>query len=430
MPTYIFDHWRYHLPYAAHLAGITKFDITQNSYFRDVLIGFPPLAHIMMAGLLKLGRLTFSQLVNAVGFLAAIVAIWVLFRQRLNWAIFLGLAVSVPMLLLLISGGSIDLWTGAWLLVAFAALVANIEVTSQNASLIFLIGIVGATLSKMQAWPPACVLIAMNAGLMWLKARSGEISLRQAIIWIILPAALAAVWPLRNLLLFGNPMHPWAVLGFGTDVYAQLSARVANDVAEPLQQYPRPVLFAISAIEATRWWGDTDPFRFAHSGGVDGIHWRMGGWGYLTVLTMLIGLVTCVIAVPRSRRAILAFAALVFVVSITPQAHELRYWIFLPISAALLCALYVPMAGIRAIFTTLAAVPFLFMSSIQTVSSYTGLWELDVPADSIPVLPQQVLEYWEAGGRGNNPLCSTGQLKYQVFLSGPTLKEFDVEHVC
>jgi hypothetical protein len=280
----------------------------------------------------------------------------------------------------------------------------------------------------MQAWPPVCVMLLLNAALMWFRWRRRELSLQEAVFWTVLPGAGAAVWPLRNLLLYGNPMHPWGVLGFGDERYNAISARLANDVAEPLQGYSRLVLFVISALEITRWWGRD--FVHAHGGGYSGIHWRMGGWGVYTIAAMLAALIMCSMFVRRSRVAIGGFFILVLTVAISPQSYELRYWIFVPLGWALLCALYVPELGKAARSTILIAIPVLFVVSVQSVAPYTKLWRLDFPVDPVPPLPDEIIEYWDTNGTGNNPLCTSSKVQYQIFLSGPTLTEYEVDRVC
>jgi hypothetical protein len=125
--------------------------------------------------------------------------------------------------------------------------------------------------------------------------------------------------------------------------------------------------------------------------------------------------------VGRGARA--AFAAAVCLVAFLPQSHELRYWLFVPVSLAVAAALGlardVPRpARVTRTALVLGAAFVLFM---------TRPFELDTrtPAE---LAPRHAVAFWQSQRANPQPepvrVCDVNP--EGIFWSGPTFREFRV----
>jgi hypothetical protein len=158
---------------------------------------------------------------------------------------------------------------------------------------------------------------------------------------------VAASSAISNFVHYSNPFYPIAVKVSGKTVFEgpELPEWNANfpsyQAAGPrLYSLPGPVNFLLSATEAdwalrgvVPWYSlDSDAGDMA----VRGPPSRTGGWGslffVLNACLLALQLMRLRVESDRGQRAlVIAAVALVVATACMPRAHELRYWLYLPI---------------------------------------------------------------------------------------------------
>jgi hypothetical protein len=340
------DFLAYHLPGALATWGLTSY--TPEPRLVAVIAGFPPLPRVVQGGLVFLtGRFSAAGALNLIGVGALFAGLAWLHGRSISLRWLATALLGVPLFVFHLPSGYVDLFTASFLALAFAAF-AELEDESPrpHAGAALLIGALGAAqLSKFQAWPVAALVAAAALWRFAALARAGRVT-RRAALGLTLALALAfGAWPLRNLVEFHNPVYPVQFpLAPGLFPNASLDADSGvYNMARWLADSPRPVRFLASAVEWNRFHSGE---RFAwsidqsaHSAPARSPHHRLGGWFPWTLAALLLGAL-------RARRsgklpvtAQIAFAASVALVSLLPQSHELRYWLFVPLGLAVATAL-------------------------------------------------------------------------------------------
>lgn len=330
------DVWYYHLPFAARLLGI----VNANEYVfsranESRFAGFPLGGEIIQGLLWRItGR---PESANLLAF--ASVPLFALFLRRkfgVGWHHAVLALFAVPLVMTHASAAYVDLPAN----VCAAALVLIVaRASTQTPTRTTLLGAAalaaGAAHMRFQLAP---IVFLSLAALAWF-ARGRD----RLVVATTVPFVFA--WPLKNLLVHGNPAYPVS-LAIGPLRFAGPESPYASSPTW-LAKYPGPARFFASVLElgarpfddARRWTVDqwTPP---DHDG------YRMGGFfgAYVVVLVIVTSFF-----VRRSRRdanegnvivraLALALVALTVVVALSPQSHELRYylvWMLVLVSTAL-----------------------------------------------------------------------------------------------
>jgi hypothetical protein len=196
-----------------------------------------------------------------------------------------------------------------------------------------------------------------------------------------------------------------------------------------LVPYPRPVRFAASVAEWNRWYsGDRYVWSLdqgARANPADSPHHRMGGWFPWTVAWLALGT-----ALARRRRLVsgTALAALVTAVAgvaCLPQSHELRYWLFAPLTAAVFSARALARRPPRS--RADRALGAALFAGAAFVLFITHPFAIDArPPEAFA--PREARAFWaspaaHADGEAYE-ICNVNP--YGIFWSGPTFREYRV----
>jgi hypothetical protein len=332
-----YDYLAYHLPFALRHFGLTTF--TPDSSLMKRFDGFPPLAHLAQGLLVKVtGRLSLANSIGLIG----LVAVGLCARrvyEKFSLLVWIALLCSIPLIVTHAACGYIDLWTGCPLAVAFLGLeLMQSERWKEGASL-FIAGLTVAWFSKYQAWPVAVALIGAATWTLFI-GRLRHHALAPKLIFFTLPAVLLLAWPLRNAIKFGNPTYPAKPPLFRVNQAEPAAFEMAlGQVPLAYKDWPRPLVFLASALELPRW---TAPQKrgWSHSqgaGGQENPHHRMGGWFLSFPIFLALGFMAWRKGRISSTMAS-AFLGAVAIVATLPQSHELRYWMFIPLTLSVIAA--------------------------------------------------------------------------------------------
>lgn len=352
---YDHDYLSYHLPEALRLVGLTSY--LGRDEVENTVSGYPPLAHFVQGALVWVtGRISAANSLNAFGFLVFLGALFTAFRGLVagfQWRWFLTALLAIPHFSIHFTSGYIDLWAayGVTLMLAGLFLFSKSE---SRAWFLVVIGSAWAVYSKATTWAPILIL-TLAFTIIVLRHTKKPISR-------VLPLGLLVLitlsWPLRNLVVLGNPAHPWETPYVRSVVVKlhelfprvippsaewKLSSVALASTPEYLKNRSNSFRFFSSAFELSR----LQPFEpMPWNLGQDAIdtsspHFRQGGWFWLTSLILVAfsaGVIVLGAGTPRMIGFLLA--VLIFQSSTMPQSHELRYWIFIPICLVLYLFFY------------------------------------------------------------------------------------------
>ncbi|HKC50749.1 MAG TPA: hypothetical protein VKF60_08150, partial [Myxococcota bacterium] len=332
------DFLAYHLPGALAAYGLTSY--TPEPRLVAVIAGFPPLPRIVAGALvLASGRFSMASALNLIGVGALVAGLVWLFGRRISLRWLATALLGVPLFVLHLDSGYVDLFTASFLALAFASF-AELERDSPRplaGGALLIAALAAAQLSKFQAWPVAALVGAAALWRFAALARAGRMSRRAALALAASLALLLGAWPARNLVAFHNPVYPVA-FPFAPGLFPNATLDADSGVYNLpvwLAERSRPVRFLASALEWNRlhsgerfYWSldqsaRADPARSPHH--------RLGGWFPWTLAALALGALRARRAKKLSTTAQVTFAAAVALIAFLPQSHELRYWLFVPL---------------------------------------------------------------------------------------------------
>lgn len=350
-PSFHYDAWWYHLPFSALAWGIGGTDAFHlDPFLRERFAGFPRVWHLLQGALWWITGWLPAVIVPQILLCAA----YFIFVRRIlgvpySWII-LGF-FACPMLVLHYQVTYLDLPAGIAVAVFFFASLGLVATQSNRAAwLLATSAMASAGLAgniKVQGFL-ACVVVSavvMSACAMAHGLRSRRVVILMSV--LMTANLLAGASAGADLVRFGNPFYPINVEIAGHTVFSGPEASDAG--AEP----PRYLLsgsreialpgFANFILSATQvdwvlrgvapWYNiDSVTGRSPRRGPPS----RTGGWGDMFVLVN-IGLLAIQSArqglhQDRLQRILVVGAVLLVVLtSFLPRAHELRYWLYLPL---------------------------------------------------------------------------------------------------
>jgi hypothetical protein len=428
-----FDYLWYHLPNALTWIGNRTF--VPSSFVTMMRLSQPPLVEMVQGALIYItGRLEMANAFNLFALAACYTAIVVACRKSdvpidpLTFAVGL---LAIPLVLIQATSGYVDLFGNCGLLLALAGLRLVRVRWKISASFVF-VGLLIAVYSRYSLWPAAAILFAVFAitSLLADAPRAPRLAVLACL------GMLMASWSVKSTIEHGNPTYPYRPPFSGTlfTNYTHNSDTIVMDQApERYRNLPRPLLFAISALEINRLLAWTTPYHWSVDMGFDpGIaspHFRLGGWGWATMLVLLAGFVFT-IASSRSfpPEAIFLVAATAFT-AIMPEGHELRYFLYIPMGLAFTCASYIsrkpPLASNFYLIAILAA-----LSLAVAGTGKLHFWH-HKPAEFAAPETRAAWGAYLASDR-SRPLCVSPVRPDAILWTGPALLQYPVkvDEVC
>lgn len=422
------DTFSYHLPFAAmHARMNIPYELPPllEAYYQ----GFPPLAEFVQGLLWR-----FTGSVNATGVVNYLaLCLFLFFAARyLSARIWLTTIISLTAPLVLIHAASSynDLFTNALLAIAVTAVMAMILFDRWSESRLLLWGLSGAVASAWSKFTVLPIVLLLFACLLAVYVGSfRQAGRRRPLLWVSIALAFALLPCLKNWMLYGNPTWPYGFAALKSRFPSKLDTRSVSGEQSPppLRGAGQPELFFRSLFEIDHPTSYPDRERWIIDQGNGWMAFRSGGFWVVSVATtafaaVLLGFLS------RPRHGIVIAAAIaVFwgLLAITPQSHELRYYLFLPLTNAALIAIFLPRVvplypATALVVLTLILGEFLWVSKINRAYYRVERVGLDEAAEAY-----NVKGFWTQLQPGIT-YCAAGFAPAAFLLTGPTLHEFRI----
>jgi hypothetical protein len=331
-----YDVWYYHMQFATRLARIVTPDVFI-FYPEDAerFKGFPLLGEAIQGMLWRItGR---AESANLLAFSSIPVLAWFLQRRfAVPWHISVLALLAIPIAHVHSVNSHVDLpGSAATAALVLIALQAFASVEPLSIGMLALAALAGAFAVNTKAVVEPVVLVSLvliGLRILLLSRHLPEPLKRRyhralVVLALLLPIIFAT--PLRNTILYRNPVYPFRTLLLGH----QLPGPEADYVSSPvwLEHASRPTRFLLSLLEI-RVPSFTDPERWNVGQWTPMTHpgYRMGGFFNVYVVLNL-GLLGLRLFRERSREARAAaagFGLVTLITSVMPQSHELRYYMY------------------------------------------------------------------------------------------------------
>ncbi len=422
------DTFSYHLPFAAmhaHMHVPYELPPLLQAYYQ----GFPPLPEFLQG---LLWRVTGS--INATGvinYLALCLFFFFAVRHlsaRL-WLVAV-LSLTAPLVLIHAASSYNDLFTNALLAIAVTTVLAMILFDRWTDSKLLawgLAGAIGAAWSKFTVLP--IVLLFFGCLLAACVRNFRQPGRRKIFLWISIALFLALSPCFKNWVLYRNPTWPYGFTALQSRFPSKLDTHsvIGEQSPPPLRGASQPELFFRSLFEIDHPTSYPNRERWIIDQGNAWIAFRSGGfWVVSVVTTTFAAILLGSLSHPRHGIVIAAAIALFWgLLAITPQSHELRYYLFLPLTNAALIAVFLPRV-IRLYPATVFVLLVLILGEFVWVSKINrnyyrvervGLYEA--------AQAYNVKGYWTRLQPGTT-YCAVGFAPAAFLLTGPTLHEFHI----
>jgi hypothetical protein len=423
------DTFYYHIPFSALRGGLgIPFELSDA--VRDYYAGFPPLPHIVQGLLWRIsGTINATGLVNYLAF-----SVFLYFCHRKLrapvWLVAL-LSLTAPLVLIHATTSYVDLFGNSLLAIGVSSLaVMFLDDRFEDRSLLAwgLAGLIGAAWSKYQLAPVVAVLFL--AFLLAFRRRTGQRDRSRWLGVIGLAAIVAGAPYLKNLLLFHNPFWPVRMpligdlLPYSLDVVAE--TRTAQR-PPPLLHFSQSELFFHSLLELDHPREYPHRARWIIDQGNAWIAFRMGGFWNVAVQTALGLLAWLSWLVKREKAPILlgAMLALLCLVAVLPQSHELRYYLFLPLVWAALIGHLFPKVrqshpAVALGVLGMLVLQFGYISYVNR--DYYRIERVDYRAAA----QSARVDGWWSRLESGREYCAVNMSPIEIILTGPTMSEFRI----
>jgi dolichol-phosphate mannosyltransferase len=423
------DTFLYHIPFAA-LRGGLSIPYELSDQIRPFYEGFPPLAHFIQGMLWRLtGSMNATGVVNFLA-LAGFLAYCHRVLRAPFWLVAL-ISLTAPTVVIQASASYVDLFGNAFLAAGVGSCVYLFLFPQQATRAVFVGGLValaGAAWTKYQLVPVAALVLS-SFGVMALSRSSSAGFSRRHVALLGGAATLVTAAPyLQNLIMYGNPVWPIHIpftgdlFPYKTDPYVD----GAHQRPAALASLGRGALFVRSLFEIhvptsyswrPRWNIDQG----------DAIAFRMGGfWGaaagaYLVTATLMLG------ACCRRRGVLVAagIVAMLTVVAVLPQSHELRYYMFIPLSGAAIIGMLFPRfkeIAPRAALGLVILVMGLFTHMVFENWPHYRIERID---QAMAAQAWKAVKWWPTLKSGKT-YCAVDMAPMAILLTGPTLSEYTI----
>jgi hypothetical protein len=424
------DFLAYHLPGALATYGLTSY--TPEPRLVAVIAGFPPLPRIVQGALvLASGRFSAAGALNLIGVATLFSGLAWLHGRAISLRWLATALLGVPLFVFHLASGYVDLFTAAWLALGLAAF-AELELDSRRpraGAVLVVVALGAAQLSKFQAWPVVAIFGAAALVRFAALARAGRVTRRAALALSLSLALALGAWPVRNLVEFHNPVYPVA-FPFAPGLFPNASIDADSGVYNMpvwLAEQPRPLRFLASALEWNRFHAGERFYwsldQSAHAEPARSPHHRVGGWFPWTVAALALGAMRARRAGKLPATAQIAFGAALLLVACLPQSHELRYWLFVPLSLAIATALGLA----RDVERPARVLRSALVAGAAFVLFVTRPFALDARPPAA-FAPAKAVAFWAAQSAQPRPepvrICDVNP--DGIFYAGPSFREYRV----
>jgi hypothetical protein len=342
------------------------------------------------------------------------------------------ISLTAPLVVIHASTSYVDLF-GNSLLAIGACSCLRVLLFPDDQRRIVLVGgltaLAGAAWCKYLLVPVAAVGFCVFTFVALRRPRSVGFNRRQIAV-LCAAVALFAVAPyVKNCIVYGNPFWPLRLPLIGQLLpYTNDAIRGGQLIEQPakLRDHAPAELFIRSLFEVgvptsypwrPRWLisqGDSELFRM-------GGYWNVAVAFYLiTVLGML--------GVCRHRRGLMLGAVLIAglgFVAILPQAHELRYYMFIPLSGAAAIGMLLPRFKEVAPHAALGLLTLVIGLFLHMVSENWDHYRVERIDHAHIARASGMPNWWTRLERGKT-YCAVDMAPIAFLLTGPTLSEYEI----
>lgn len=417
----------FHLPRALQYFGLTTYQFGE--WAERQAAGFPGLPNFIQGFLVALtGQINSVNTINLIGFGAAVLGILFLFRRTFPMRWFLTYCLAIPLFYYHITIGFIDLFASSMVLLAFAGLHSlNINQKPFWSAIFVILGCTLAMFSKMTVWPAAVTIAAFALSALFLHWHSPHLKKIQIILLTALLIAGVSYFPLRNLVLFGNPTHPIELKLYMKTLPAVAVVSQVEEVNIPssLVTKSQSLEFFYSIMEMNR--GSNIPLSWAafQEHGRPFERDNMGGFFFLTMIVLFSMVLVYYVSYPINGLTFSAFVTCVGVAANLPHSSVLRYCLYLPLMGFFLLCAYssVQTKPVRRI------THFGFILCIAFVVPYLGdtFWMIDLRPHS-SFAPTAAQNFWQDHEKStfDDFLIIQGAYPSTIYWSGPDFNRWKI----
>jgi dolichol-phosphate mannosyltransferase len=424
------DTFLYHIPFAARRGGLSvPYELSE--HIAPFYQGFPPLPHFLQGALWRLtGSMNATGVVNFLA-LAGFLAYCHRVLRAPFWLVSL-ISLTAPMVVIQASASYVDLFGNAFLAAGVASCV-YLFLFPQRATRSVLVGglvaLAGAAWSKYQMIPVATLVLA-SLGLVALgRSPSAGFSRRQVALLGAAATLVIAAPYLKNLVLYGNPVWPIHIPFSGDAFPSRTDPYVDGAGQRPvkLAHLGQSALFLHSLFEihhpTSYYWRP----RWTIDQGNAGIAFRMGGFWGAAAGAYLVTAALMLVACCRRRGLVVAagIAAMLGFVSLLPQSHELRYYMFIPLSGAALIGMLFPRFKELSPRSALGLVIVVLGMFAHMVCENWKHYRIERVDQAQAARAWDAAKWWPTLQRGKT-YCAVDMAPIAFLLTGPTLSEYSI----
>jgi hypothetical protein len=430
------DGLSYHLPFAAQMSGISiSYDMSD--LMKGFFQGFPPLTELAQGILWRLtGSINAAGLANYCVFFLFITYCHAVLRAPFYLVALISL--TAPLVLIHTTVLYVDLFGNALLAIGLSSCLYLYLFPAKAGRAVIIGGLAGLTAaawSKYQMAPIAGLAFCMFAILGWRSTRPLGVSRRQFATLLVLAVSLASIPYLKNFFVYGNPFWPVRIPVIG-DMFPYIRNQLTDDAAtqkpyalRDLGQFP---LFVRSLFEIdvpttypnmARW--SIDQWGL----GPNSLGFRMGGFWVTGVVTYLASTIAMLFVLGR-RTAIVAGVSIIGVVSFVgflPQAHELRYYMFIPLTLAAAFGMLFPYVRVALPKAALVLPIMVLVLFFQMVSENATYYKIENVGYVRAAQDWGAADWWSKLQRGQT-YCTVGfgMMARSILMTGPTMSEYKI----
>lgn len=428
------DHWDtflYHLPFAA-LRGGVSIPYDMNDIIRPLYEGFPPLAEFCQGVLWRItGSINATGVVSYLAFLGFLIYAHKVLRASF-WITGL-IALTAPLVIIHAASSYIDLFGNSIIAIGYCSCVYLYlfpERQSRTVVMGGVLGLVAAAWTKILLLASVGFIFIFLAYFLFKKTRPEVFTRRQSVALLSVAAVMAAMPYLLNWINYSNPLwpvrfpimggyFPYVLDGNAFNTYEYRPAHMLNS--------SKIALFIHSLFEINHPVSYPHRARWIIDQGNADIAFRMGGFWVWNVVTYLSVSFAMLLAFKRKAGAfvILSFITILAVYSQMPLSHELRYFLFIPLSWGATIAMLFPELKAkdpRLAFGLLSVSICLFL---YMVSENRVHYKVERRTHLEAAARFEATLRWPMLQKGN-VYCAVGMPPAPMLLTGPTMSEFQI----
>lgn len=422
------DTLKYHLPFSLKHFDLTSFELsTSTRDFESRYLGMPPIFHLVVGLFIwATGQFSLVSIMGVFGVSTLLLVCHYVLRVSLCIKSFFLAMFTFPIFTYHLPSGYQDIWTGSWLAISTLAIVRinNLPVTSL---IVFCISIFVSVGSKFQALPVACILTGIY---IFTSLKSSTHSKQLKTIGLASVICASTFWPVKNLLVFGNPTYPFKPPFIGNYVSNYTESSTTTDqtnTPQELWHLPKNIIFILSVIELPAFIPNTDFKRSIDAHNEPLYSNRMGGWGWFTILFFLGYTIFFRSRFNKEEGLIIRIAiSLIIAISFVPQGHELRYWFIVPFLYSISIALFIGRQNSTTKESILLKNTLAFVSAISILTCTPYIFRLPKPTSIQDISPSEAKTFWQTCSK-QKTTCIRGQAPKAILWAGPTLKECPIK---